>query len=696
MSTRAWTTLTAVTALAFGLAATPKPKVAAPCTPADLFNDDFSRFPPGPLSAPVGQLNGAIQEYHYLPHRGVPLGPWANAIVHLDPWVVSDEEGKPYIEQNLVYELPAQSQPLFITGDNEWSDVTLEARMRPLNLSDAVGLVLRYKHNRDFLYFSLTSGKTARLTERLPLENTFRVANDHELASAPFPYDSKKYYGIRIEDRGGQVRVLIDDKPVVEAAVPAGGKGKTGLFARVPARYQDFRVSTCADTKAAIDQRVRAREDELAKLRADNPQPKLWKKLDTPQFGAGRNVRFGDLDGDGRPEMLIAQNIPRVRGDSFDHISALTALTLDGKVLWQLGKPDPRNTLLTNDSPFQIHDLDGDGKNDVVMIRDFKLQVLDGATGKVKSWAWMPGFNEDKAPYELQNGDALWFADFSGRGARREIVVKDRYKRFWVFDDKLQKLFEGETNTGHFGFPVDTDGDKREELLIGYSLWSPTGQRIWDRDDVLDDHADGVAFGNFSGDPSAPPRAYMVGSDEGLVVADTKGTILKHQRVGHAQNLTIAKLRPEMPGLQLLTVNFWKNPGIVSLFDPEGNLLQQEQLVFSGSELLPVNWRGDGQELALLSGNVREGGMIDGHLRRVVMFPDDGHPDMAAHVIDLTGDGRDEIVLWDPQRIWIYTQDRPFSGPKIYAPTRNPWYNDSNYRAQVSLPGWKDVRSAQN
>jgi hypothetical protein len=37
---------------------------------ADLFRDDFSRFPPGWLTSPVGTLNGAIQEYHYLPDRG--------------------------------------------------------------------------------------------------------------------------------------------------------------------------------------------------------------------------------------------------------------------------------------------------------------------------------------------------------------------------------------------------------------------------------------------------------------------------------------------------------------------------------------------------------------------------------------------------------------------------------------------------
>jgi hypothetical protein len=29
------------------------------------------------------------------------------------------------------------------------------------------------------------------------------------------------------------------------------------------------------------------------------------------------------------------------------------------------------------------------------------------------------------------------------------------------------------------------------------------------------------------------------------------------------------------------------------------------------------------------------------------MFPDDGHPDLAYAVMNLTGDARDEIILWD-------------------------------------------------
>ena len=148
---------------------------------------------------------------------------------------------------------------------------------------------------------------------------------------------------------------------------------------------------------------------------------------------------------------------------------------------------------------------------------------------------------------------------------------------------------------------------------------------------------------------------------------DMEGKILKQVRVGHNQSPSAGKYRMDVPGLQYISVNFWKNRGIVTLFDADGNILAQEEPIHSGSPMLPVNWRGDGQEFVLLSGNPYDGGMID------------GHPDLAANVLNLTGDQRDEIVLWDQDHVWIYTQDRPFKGSRIYAPLRNPDYNESNY-----------------
>jgi len=662
-----------------------------PARAAVLFEDDFSRFPAGWLSQPVGQLNAAIQEYHYLPHRGVPLEPWENAIIHLDAWIVSDEDGESYLEQHLVNEWAGYMSPLMITGDPEWFDYTVEVSVKPLSLSEMAGVVFRYHTNRHYYLFALTRGDTARLVVRLPIEKAYRTGEWRELASAPFTYDHKRYYRLKVENDGPRIRAYVDGKLILEASDTEILKGKAGLTANIPARLKHFRVTTGDATAAEIRRRIAAREAELERLRAENPRPKLWKKFNTPGFGAGRNVRFGDLDGDGQLDMLIAQNIPRVRGDAFDHISCLTAVTLDGKILWQIGRPDPRNGLLTNDTPFQIHDIDGDGRQEVVLVRDFKLQILDGATGKVKRWTWMPEIpkNVKERPYELCHGDSIAFINLSGKPDRREIVVKDRYQHFWVYDSQLNLLWQGKGMTGHYPYPFDVDGDGREELLIGYALWSPAGKLLWSRDSDFRDHADGIVAGNFSGDPKAEPRVYAFGSDEGFIMMDIRGNVLKHVRIGHAQSPSIAKYRMDVPGLQLLTVNYWRNPGILSLFDADGNLLLQDEPIHSGSPLLPVNWRGDGQEFALLSGNVREGGMIDGYFRRVVVFPDDGHPDLACYVADLTGDPRDEIVLWDTERVWIYTQDRPFQGNRIYAPVRNPHYNESNYRTTVSLPAWE-------
>jgi hypothetical protein len=659
---------------------------------AELFRDDFSRFPPGWLTRPVGQLNAAIQEYHYLPHRGVPLGPWANAICHLDAWAVGDEDGTPYLEQHTVNDQSALMNPLFITGDPEWQSETVEVRVKPLSLDDMAGVVFRYHTNRHYYLFALTNGSTARLAVRLPLEQKFRVADWRELGRASFPYDTTRYYRLTVENEGSNIRASIDGKQILTAEDDELTRGKVGVTANIPARFQDFRVLASDDVKRRIDENISRREAELAGLRAENPQPKLWKSFSTPKFGAGRNARFGDLDGDGVPEMLVAQNIPRI-GDNFIQISCLTAVTFNGEILWQLGRPDSRNGLLTSDTPFQIHDIDGDGRNEVIMVKDFQLQIREGATGKLRQSAWMPQALVDNRlkPYALTNGDSLAFLDLSGSGKRQEIVVKDRYTNFWVLNNRLERLWQGQGQTGHYPYAFHLDGDGHEELAIGYSIWDHKGRRLWSRDKELRDHADGLAVGSFGSDPAAAPRVYAWGSDEGFLVFDRGGTILKHVRIGHAQTATVGKFLPDQPGLQLMCVNFWKNPGIISLSDAEGNLLAQDEPIHSGSPMLPVNWRGDGQEFVLLSGNAHEGGMIDGRLRRAVLFPDDGHPDLTAYVANVTGDARDEVILWDQERVWIYTQDRPFTGKRIYAPIRNPDCNESNYRTIVSRPHWIEV-----
>jgi rhamnogalacturonan endolyase len=675
------------------LAARPSLQVAER---AELFKDDFSRFPPGVLSAPIGLLNGAIQEYHYIEHRGVPTHPWRNPIVHLDTWAAGDDSDGAYLEQHTINSDPARVTPLFVTGEPEWRDYAVDVSVQPLSLQQEAGLVLRYQTSRRYYRLALEGGRYVRLSERLPIDAQFRVARWRIIAEAPFTYDTKTWYRLSLTAEGDQLSAAIDGHPLLEARDASLTSGIAGITANMPARFRNFRVTADSAAAADIKRRVERRERDVRQSRAENPQPKLWKQFEMPGFGAGRNVRFGDLDGDGRLDMLFAQNVAKVRGDAYDQISCLTAVTLDGKVLWQQGRPNPKNALLTNDTPFQIHDLDGDGRMEVVLARDFQLQVLEGRTGKLLRKAWLPAVPSDSQnpPYELNIGDSILFLDQTGTGSPREILVKDRYWHFWIFDRNLQLKSSGDGQTGHYPFAFDVDNDRKQEFLIGYSLWGSDGRRRWTHDEELKDHADGLSLGNFTGRDGEGLRAYVNGSDEGFLMFDVaSGKILSHQRLGHAQTQSVGKFRPDLPGLQIYIATFWRNPGIVTLLDADANVLEQQEMIPGSSHLEPVNWRGDGQEFALLSGNIREGGMLDGHLRRVVMFPDDGHPDLASAVRDVTGDARDEIILWDQSRVWIYTQDRPFSGTRIYQPKRNPNYNDSNYRSSVSLPAWANVAS---
>jgi hypothetical protein len=303
-----------------------------------------------------------------------------------------------------------------------------------------------------------------------------------------------------------------------------------------------------------------------------------------------------------------------------------------------------------------------------------------------------PATNRER-PYDINNGDSMVFLNLSGKSGRREMLIKDRYNTFWVYDNDLRLLWSGNGLTGHYPYPVDLDGDGLDEFVIGYSLWSK-GEQLWTNDKQFKDHPDAISAGNFTGRDGAEPRIYECSSDEGFVVHSLDGKVLKQVMLGHAQTQSVGKYRPELPGLQIMIANFWRNTGIVTLFDPDANILAQEELLPGSTHLQPVNWRGDGQEFAMLHAGARDGGMLDGQLRRVVTFPADGHPELAYQVLDVTGDARDEVIVWDQKSVWIYTQDRPFRGQRLYKPVRNPSYNDSNYRATVSLPGWVSPRAS--
>ena len=79
-------------------------------------------------------------------------------------------------------------------------------------------------------------------------------------------------------------------------------------------------------------------------------------------------MRFGHLLGNGEYQMVLAQCQKRVNRDAYGTISCLTAMDLDGNILWQYGEPTDNMEIgnISADMPMQIYDIDGDGKKEIV------------------------------------------------------------------------------------------------------------------------------------------------------------------------------------------------------------------------------------------------------------------------------------------------------------------------------------------
>jgi hypothetical protein len=651
----------------------------------ELLSQDFSRFQVGPL--PVDFT--AAGEYHYYPAQG-DLGPWYDPMTGIGnrnaPWLVLEDDGRHRLLQTTTPDTNRRGPAVLVAGDDEWGDLTLTVRVQPLRADGYAGLCFRYRTSRSHYRLLFDEGRAIVLV---------RVNHERHdvLAQRAFAPSCEQVYELEVAVRGNRFVVRIDGEQQFEVQDDTFSKGRVALIAKTTCIYDLVQVTAPDAAHAAFVQMGDARQRELDELRERYPQPVLWKEIDTRGFGTARQVRFGHLSSRDRLDVLLAQNLKLMSSnDSLTTVRCLTAVNMEGNVLWQFGEPATGIDagLVTADLPVQIYDIDGDGQDEVLCLKNFKLYVLDGRNGAVKNVRPLPLNPDKESTFGRLVGDAIVIANFRGLARPSDIVIKNRYRQIWALDNDLNLLWTHAFPTwqsGHFAQPYDLDGDGRDELYIGYCLLGPDGEVRWAHD--WHDHTDEIAIGPFDPDRDDVQIATVCG-EAGFNILAADGKVLYREMLGHAQRLSAAKFRADLPGLQFYVSTYWGSAGILSLHDCWGKRLFEVEPRSLGNVLNPVNWTGQGTELALLSGSWEHGGMLDGHGRRVVRFPDDGHPEMCGEALDLTGDARDEVVLWDMDRLCIYTQDRPFVGDRIYHPLRYPHYNASNYRAEISLPRWEN------
>ena len=660
-----------------------------------LCREDFRDFAIGEF--PYDPEHTATGEYHYTVPEGY-RGNWTDQVCNYTyngtgpSWIITEQDGKHYMESMRIEKnRPHRMFPTLQTGDRLWKNYKVSVTIQRLSRKGMAGLAVCMNDSIDTLVFCLRDKEKAELVYRHKEELI-------TLADCLFTHDCDTKYRLTVDCDENHIACYVDDKLLLQAESDLVRRGgKIGITADCPTRFADVSAAVSDEELAAFEERkAEKRKKEMTEM-SHYPQMKLVKKIDLKNFGTSRQIRFGHLTGTEEWHIVLAQMQKRVSRDAYGFISCLTAIDLDGRILWQLGEPSENSARLgkvSADMPFQVYDIDGDGADEVIVGRNFEIQILEGATGKVKKSAKSPYSDDEDStligvPFSVYafdriNPDGIRICNFRGKERPADILIKDRYCRVYALDEDLNLLwkYRSDKNTGHCPLPADINGDGKDEVLVGYNMLGADGKKLWSYP-VTADHTDEIVMGKFKGDG----KGYFacVSGTQGFFIGDFAGNIVARDKIGHAQRVSVAHYCREREGFQIAVTNFWGHQGVIYLYDADGKQIWEMENEENGNLVTPVNWDGSGTELILTNAEPERGGLLNGDGVRVVAFPKDGHPTLCCEAIDLFGDEREELVCWDYHSMYIYTQeDNP--KPQTYHPVKFPSYNASNYRGEYAYP----------
>jgi hypothetical protein len=425
---------------------------------------------------------------------------------------------------------------------------------------------------------------------------------------------------------------------------------------------------------------------------------RLVAGIDVKDFGA-ETVRIGDLNDDGAVDFLLVQSVRPTR-----EITCLTAINLDGRILWQVGKPSLDNGAIYSDLPVQIYDWDDDGHNEVLYVRQANyvappwdgksvreradryegnatMVILAGNTGREKGSFALP------APAD----DSFLFANLTGRERRGDLVVKDRYWNMWGISHDGRELWHWAGSTGHYPAVADVDDDGRDEVFVGLALIDHDGKVLFDRTpkDPGGLHQDACYILR-----PADGRWRLLYGNGGIHCLLPDGTVLWQYPLGEAQHVVAGRFCEDSE-VQLAVVDRTPVPthrrdanawGILYLYDLQGKELWHRQQEPGDWAIAPIrmSWFGpDEAQTILVYGRWqdRPAVMYDGQGRVVETFPMKYTPDRAeadrklgfyAFAANVWGDARDEVILFGARGLCIYANARPLADPALYNETLYP------------------------
>ena len=352
--------------------------------PVVLFEDDFASYP-------LTERMDADFFRRLYDQQGEParpassttliVGPWQLRTSHyawhshrikgwLDcrlPWRLIDRDGQRWLEQ------PESFFNVVLTaGDADWDDYTLE--LDAAVADGPAGPLVRYRTSRQNYWVKLEAGQTPELIRR-DQEDHFLLAR----AAGPI-LEPDRVYRVRIDVDGSRITVALDNATVLAADDNAYAHGSIALRTEGPARFTAVRVTTPAAAAAALEARAARHTARVTTRRATCPGPKLLHEVPLPEGTTVTHLR--DVNDDGRLEIVACEvAVPQL---DYIRLTKLRVLDWEGRELWSFGESMAGQFAVHGAFAFNTADIDGDGRTEVLITRDFEFLILDGATGEVK------------------------------------------------------------------------------------------------------------------------------------------------------------------------------------------------------------------------------------------------------------------------------------------------------------------------
>ena len=368
---------------------------------------------------------------------------------------------------------------------------------------------------------------------------------------------------------------------------------------------------------------------------------------------------FGDLNGDGTLDCVIRlDNGNREMSQDPGMPVQLEAFTSYGRSLWRKDICyHDRCFGSANNVPFNVWDMDGDGRVEIVtrlQVGDaVYVAILDGMTGQVLHQAKWPDMVSDFAKSSTRIHLSIAYLD----GTHPAVVTQTglyENEVFAAYDATLKPLWRfdsfAETNGsgGHKIEVADVDGDGKQEVFDGTTCLNHDGTLRWS---IYRQHPDIVSIHDYLPErpglevfyiveSSVHAGVYMVDANSGEVI--WKVNREDDPRWTHGHCGWTADIWAGSPGIECISNRAGHNDHNLILFSADGRVLLEP----FPHGYTPLEWDGDTTR-ELWDGARRSIGDFDG--RHVVaatgagpLLPERGGLLMVA---DLYGDFRDELVF---------------------------------------------------